>query len=48
MVTGIQKTDTAGLTGQIAFDQYGDTRDPRFTLYQVQGSPATWVALPAA
>ena len=48
VVTGVQRTDTAGLTGQIAFDQYGDTRDPRFTLYQVQGSPAMWVALPAA
>jgi branched-chain amino acid transport system substrate-binding protein len=48
VVAGIQRTDTTGLTGRIAFDQYGDTRDPRFTLYQVQGSPAVWVAQPAA
>jgi branched-chain amino acid transport system substrate-binding protein len=48
VVAGLQRTDTAGITGQVAFDQYGDTKDPRFTLYQVQGSPAMWVALPAA
>ncbi len=47
VVAGIQRTDTTGLTGRIAFDRYGDTRDPRFTLYQVQGSPGVWVAQPA-
>lgn len=48
VVSRVQRTDTTGLTGRIAFDQYGDTRDPRFTLYRVEGAPASWVPLPAA
>jgi branched-chain amino acid transport system substrate-binding protein len=47
VVAGLQATMSAGLTGQIAFDGYGDTRDPQFTLYRVEGSPAAWVAMPA-
>jgi branched-chain amino acid transport system substrate-binding protein len=44
VVAAVQAADTAGLTGRIAFDEYGDTLDPQFTLYQVAGSPAAWVA----
>ena len=35
-----------GKSGRVAFDAYGDTRDPQFTLYQVKGSPLAWTALP--
>ena len=28
--------------GSIAFDRYGDTRNPRFTLYRVEGTPLAW------
>jgi branched-chain amino acid transport system substrate-binding protein len=48
VVAAVQATDTAGLTGRVAFDVYGDTLDPQFTLYQVGGTPAAWVALPAS
>jgi branched-chain amino acid transport system substrate-binding protein len=47
VVAGIQRADRAGLTGHIAFDAYGDARDPQFTLSRVGGSPPAWVALPA-
>ena len=47
VVAGIQRADRAGLTGHIAFDTYGDARDPQFTLSRVGGSPPAWVALPA-
>ena len=30
------------VTGTIAFDRYGDTTDPRFTLYRVEGTPLAW------
>ena len=36
---GVQATDTEGISGAIAFDRYGDTRNPRFTLYRVEGTP---------
>jgi len=46
IVKGLQSTDMAGLTGRVAFDAYGDTRDPQFTLYSVSGSPLAWTAVP--
>ncbi len=46
VVTRLQATDTAGITGPVAFDQYGDTRNARFTLYRVEGTPLAWT--PAA
>ncbi|MFI5047679.1 MAG: ABC transporter substrate-binding protein, partial [Acidimicrobiia bacterium] len=45
VVDAVQSTDAAGLTGRVAFDQYGDTLDPQFTLYRVAGSPASWAAV---
>ena len=42
VVRGVQATDTTGVTGPIAFDRYGDTTNPRFTLYRVQGTPLAW------
>ena len=47
VVSGLQATDRAGLTGQVGFDEFGDPLDPRFTLYRVGGSPLSWTALPA-
>ena len=47
VVSAVQASDRAGVTGRVAFDAYGDALDPQFTLYQVSGSPAAWVALPA-
>jgi branched-chain amino acid transport system substrate-binding protein len=46
VVTRLQGTDSNGVTGPIVFDQYGDTRNVRFTLYRVQGTPLAWT--PAA
>ncbi|HEX5586532.1 MAG TPA: branched-chain amino acid ABC transporter substrate-binding protein [Acidimicrobiia bacterium] len=48
VVAAVQATDVEGLTGRVAFDTYGDALDPQFTLYQVSGTPAAWVALPPA
>jgi branched-chain amino acid transport system substrate-binding protein len=45
VVTALQATDMAGITGRVAFDSYGDTLDPQFTLYRVGGSPPTWTAI---
>jgi branched-chain amino acid transport system substrate-binding protein len=42
VVTRLQGTDANGVTGSIVFDQYGDTRDARFTLYRVEGTPLAW------
>ena len=42
VVRGVQATDTTGVTGPIAFDRYGDTTNPRFTLYRVEGTPLAW------
>jgi branched-chain amino acid transport system substrate-binding protein len=42
VVKGLQKSDATGVTGQVAFDRYGDTRNPKFTLYTVAGSPLGW------
>lgn len=43
VIQGIQKTKRTGITGPIAFDQYGDIVGASFTLYQVKGTPAAWV-----
>jgi len=29
----------------LAFDKFGDTRDPRFSLDRVQGTPLTWTQI---
>ena len=42
VVRGVQATDTDGISGAIVFDQYGDTTNPRFTLYRVEGTPLAW------
>ncbi|MGH9281017.1 MAG: branched-chain amino acid ABC transporter substrate-binding protein [Acidimicrobiales bacterium] len=41
IITGVQNTDTTGVTGPISFDAYGDTRNKVLTLYRVSG--AAWV-----
>ena len=48
LIAAVQSADEVGITGRVAFDDYGDTLDPQFTLYRVAGSPGAWVALPAA
>jgi branched-chain amino acid transport system substrate-binding protein len=42
VVTRLQGTDATGVTGAIVFDRFGDTRDARFTLYRVGGTPLAW------
>jgi branched-chain amino acid transport system substrate-binding protein len=42
VVRGVQATEMDGVTGSIAFDRYGDTDNPRFTLYRVEGTPLAW------
>jgi len=42
VIAGLQDTKLNGVTGPIAFDQYGDVVDPTFTLYTVSGSPLAW------
>jgi len=42
VIAGLQGTKLNGVTGPIAFDQYGDVVDPTFTLYTVSGSPLAW------
>src|SRR5262245_48862765 len=42
VIAGLQDTKMTGVTGPIAFDQYGDVVDPTFTLYTVSGSPLAW------
>ena len=46
VVAGLQKADRQGVTGAVAFDRYGDTRSPTFTLYRVSGSPPAWTPVP--
>ncbi|HXY92355.1 MAG TPA: branched-chain amino acid ABC transporter substrate-binding protein [Acidimicrobiia bacterium] len=46
VVSGLQKTHTTGVTGDISFDSYGDRVDPTFTLYTVAGSPLAWTPVP--
>jgi branched-chain amino acid transport system substrate-binding protein len=45
VVAGLQSTDRTGITGRVAFDAFGDTRDPRFSLDRVQGTPLTWTQI---
>jgi hypothetical protein len=45
VVAGLQSTDRTGITGRVAFDKFGDTRDPRFSLDRVQGTPPTWTQI---
>jgi branched-chain amino acid transport system substrate-binding protein len=42
VIAGLQNTDLDGVTGPIAFNQYGDVVNPTFTLYTVSGSPLAW------
>jgi branched-chain amino acid transport system substrate-binding protein len=42
VIAGLQGTKLNGVTGPIAFDQYGDVVNPTFTLYTVNGSPLAW------
>jgi hypothetical protein len=42
VVRGLGQANRTGVTGRIAFDRYGDTRSPVFTLYTVTGSPLAW------
>jgi branched-chain amino acid transport system substrate-binding protein len=37
----LRTTQYEGITGEIAFDSYGDLKHPTSTLYQVKG--AKWV-----
>jgi branched-chain amino acid transport system substrate-binding protein len=37
VVAGIQGTDTAGASGALAFDEFGDTRSKVLTVYRVAG-----------
>ena len=41
VVKSVQATDTEGITGRVAFDEYGDTVTKVFTIYQVTGG--AWV-----
>ena len=42
VVRDVQHTEMDGVTGSIGFDRYGDTDNPRFTLYRVEGTPLVW------
>ena len=46
VVAGLQKTNRTGVTGEVRFDRYGDTRNPTFTLYKVEGTPLAWTPVP--
>ena len=37
IVSAVQRTDTTGVSGPIAFDQYGDTSSRVVTIYQIAG-----------
>jgi branched-chain amino acid transport system substrate-binding protein len=45
VVAGLQSIDRNGITGRVAFDKFGDTRDPRFSLDRVQGTPLEWTQI---
>ncbi|MFD3500305.1 branched-chain amino acid ABC transporter substrate-binding protein [Streptomyces sp. NPDC058676] len=36
VVEGVQKSDFEGISGKVAFDQYGDTTNKQLTVYQVE------------
>jgi branched-chain amino acid transport system substrate-binding protein len=47
VIAALQDTKLTGVTGPIAFDQYGDPVSPSFTLYTVSGSPLAWTPVPS-
>ena len=44
VVRDLQRTHAKGLTGSIAFDAFGDVKNPVFTLYRVAGAAFTPIA----
>jgi len=49
VVDEVQAADVDGITGRLAFDEYGDTVTKVFTIYQVEGTewvPVTTVTVP--
>ena len=42
VVRELQGSRRIGLTGKVGWDDYGDTNEPRFTLYRVEGTPPEW------
>jgi branched-chain amino acid transport system substrate-binding protein len=42
VVAGLQDAKLNGVTGPIAFNEYGDEVNPTFTLYTVSGAPLAW------
>ena len=42
VVRELQRARRLGITGKVGWDDYGDTRDPRFTLSRVEGTPPKW------
>lgn len=49
VVDEVQAADSEGVTGRLAFDEYGDTVTKVFTIYQVEGTewvPVTTVTVP--
>ncbi len=45
VVRHLGRVSTAGITGHLEFDRYGDATQPSFTLYRVQGTPPAWTAV---
>ncbi|MDH6491110.1 branched-chain amino acid transport system substrate-binding protein [Streptomyces sp. SAI-127] len=43
VVDGVQKSDFEGISGKVAFDQYGDTTNKQLTVYQV--TKGAWKAV---
>jgi branched-chain amino acid transport system substrate-binding protein len=42
VVRNLAQTNRSGVTGKVAFDAYGDARNPSFTFYKVDGAPLVW------
>jgi branched-chain amino acid transport system substrate-binding protein len=42
VISGVQDAKFTGVTGPIAFNEFGDEVNPTFTLYTVSGSPLAW------
>jgi branched-chain amino acid transport system substrate-binding protein len=42
VISGLQTSNTRGITGVVTFDLYGDATSPTFTLYRVEGTPLAW------
>ena len=43
VVDGVQKSDFEGISGKVAFDEYGDTTNKQLTVYQV--TKGAWKAV---